>query len=63
MNGAMSFLSIVPPASQPSPGCTHRYTAQEWEERRPLVKKLYIEKEIILKDVIASLSETGFVVT
>jgi hypothetical protein len=60
MNTATSFFSLMPPACHPS---TPRYTTQAWEERKSLVEKLYIEKALILKDVIASLNEAGFVVT
>jgi hypothetical protein len=40
-----------------------RYSLAQWEEQKHIIRKLYVEETHKLKDVIAILGSSGFIVT
>ena len=67
MDALLSYTSSLPPiaqfsfsAPQNGPSRHQRYSAEEWDVMKPLIKEVYIDKNWSLSQLMEMLSENDF---
>ena len=56
-----TLLNVDPLVGKTKPGSRQRVSSSQWEEKRPIIHKLYIEQQMTLRDTMNTLNhEYGF---